>query len=385
MSTLVEPEYKPETAMSDGLAGQHFNTHGVIWTLTGRAAAEGPVTTVDVTAGRFRIGRHNENHLCIPNDTVSGQHAELLSVNEQLFLTDLKSTNGTRVNGIRVTAPVPVKDGDILHFGSSMYTLATTCDDKSTSTLVSDTEGDAIAQVLFKRLLTDSGITPYFQPIVRFRDAHVIGYEALARSQFIGLETPDKMFRVAAEQSSELELAHECRRAAVQAMAATQPRNTLQCYLNTHPSELDPQALTQSLQVLREKHPSQKLTLEIHESAVTSLDYLKRLREQLTTLDIQLAYDDFGSGQTRLMELVEVPPDVVKFDVKFVRGLPFASQQRIETTRSIINMVKELGAITLAEGVETAEESELCQDCGFDLAQGYLFGRPAPAHGLHGN
>ncbi len=112
---------------------------------------------------------------------------------------------------------------------------------------------------------------------------------------------------------------------------------------------------------------------------------MRGLREALTDLEIQLAYDDFGSGQTRLMELVEVPPDVVKFDIRFVRGLPFASQQRIETTRSIIRMVKGLGALALAEGVETDEEAQVCRDCGFDLAQGYLFGRPVPARALQAN
>lgn len=383
MSTLVEHEN--ETGVATGGSDRHAETARVIWTLTGRATTDGPVATVDVTPGRFRIGRRGENNLSIPNDTVSGQHAELLSMNGELFLTDLNSTNGTLVNGLRISSPLPVKDGDILHFGSAMYTLATDSGDKPTSTLVSDTEGDAIAQVLFKRLLTESGITPHFQPIVRFDDSSIIAYEGLSRSQFVGLETPDKMFRVAAQQSAEVALAIECRRAAVRALASSPAGGQLQCYLNTHPSELDLETLTQSLRNLRERYPDQMLTLEVHESAVTSLDYLRGLRDALKNLDIQLAYDDFGSGQTRLMELVEVPPDVVKFDIRFVRGLPFASQQRIETTRSIIQMVKGLGAQALAEGVETEQEAEVCRDCGFDLAQGYLFGRPIPARALRGN
>ncbi len=263
MSTLVDDNDTTEFVLVNG-SDRQCETPSVIWTLTGRATDDGPSATIDIAPRRFRIGRRGENNLCIPNDTVSGQHAELLSLNGELFVTDLRSTNGTLVNGMRISSPVPLKDGDILHFGSAMYTLATDSGDKPRSTLVSDTEGDAIAQVLFKQLLTESGITPYFQPIVRFDDSSIIAYEGLARSQFVGLETPDKMCRVAAQQSSEVALATECRRAAVHAMAASPAGGLLQCYLNTHPSELDLATLIQSLRKLRERYHAQMLTLEVH-------------------------------------------------------------------------------------------------------------------------
>lgn len=351
----------------------------VAWSLTGRATAGAPAVTVDLVPGRFRIGRRADNNLCIPNDSVSGRHAELLSINDQLFLADLKSTNGTRVNGRRVESPVLVGDGDIIHFGNAMYTVAQTAGFDATSTLVADIEGDAIAQVLFRRLLTESQITPWFQPIVRLSDAGTIGFEALARSRFIGLKSPDRMFRVASEHGAEQELSRECRRAALRAVSASAALQSAPCYLNTHPAELDAQVLSASMRELRERYPEQPMTLEIHESAIASVEFLRDLRAELNALEIRLAYDDFGAGQTRLMELVEVPPDVVKFDARFIRGLPTATRQRMETTKAIVKMVKELGAVTLAEGVETQDEADACATCGFEFAQGYLFGRPAPA------
>ena len=91
---------------------------------------------------------------------------------------------------------------------------------------------------------------------------------------------------------------------------------------------------------------------------------------------MQLAYDDFGSGQARLMELAEVPPDVLKFDIKIVRGLPLASTQSRATVEALVRIARDLGVVALAEGVETEAEADVCRELGFELAQGFLFGRP---------
>ena len=105
---------------------------------------------------------------------------------------------------------------------------------------------------------------------------------------------------------------------------------------------------------------------------------MRRLHKVLNELRIGLAYDDFGAGQARLMELVEVPPDVLKFDVKLIRGLSSASQQHRSMVGSLIKIVKDLNVIPLAEGVEMDTEADICRELGFELAQGYLFGRPGP-------
>ncbi|MCH7994122.1 MAG: EAL domain-containing protein [Planctomycetes bacterium] len=150
-------------------------------------------------------------------------------------------------------------------------------------------------------------------------------------------------------------------------------------YLNTHPLELETSELIDSLRELRAGCPDLSIVLEIHESGVTSTRYLLELRETLNELGMQLAYDDFGAGQARLMELVEVPPDVLKFDIKLIQGLSTASPQRLTTVGSLVQIVRDLGVVPLAEGVETEEEAAVCRELGFDLAQGFLYGRPAPA------
>jgi EAL domain-containing protein (putative c-di-GMP-specific phosphodiesterase class I) len=93
---------------------------------------------------------------------------------------------------------------------------------------------------------------------------------------------------------------------------------------------------------------------------------------------MQLAYDDFGAGQARLDELARVAPDCVKFDMRLIRDLDQAPAERRIVTERLVALVRELGSVPLAEGVESQAEAEACAQIGFELAQGYYFGRPAP-------
>jgi EAL domain-containing protein (putative c-di-GMP-specific phosphodiesterase class I) len=105
---------------------------------------------------------------------------------------------------------------------------------------------------------------------------------------------------------------------------------------------------------------------------------MRELRSALRELDIRLAYDDFGAGENRLMELIEVPPDFLKFDMILVRDLD-ASVQRQLLLASLLKVTQDLNVTSVAEGIETLAEAEACLRVGFDLAQGFHFGRPAPA------
>ena len=149
-------------------------------------------------------------------------------------------------------------------------------------------------------------------------------------------------------------------------------------FFNTHPAELSEPGLVRSLREVREKLPDHSLVLEIHEVAITEPRMIRKLRSRLLELDIGLAYDDFGTGQARLVDVVEVPPDYLKFDISLIRGVDqLMSKQRM--LESLVGMVSDLGIISAAEGIETPEEAEVCRQLGFQYGQGYYLGRPEKA------
>ena len=215
---------------------------------------------------------------------------------------------------------------------------------------------------------------PFFQPIVEMTNRKAVGYEVLGRSRLFGLKTPGEMFAAASELSLEGKLSESFRLCGLE--VSKHLPNKLNLFLNTHPVELGTDELVESLRTLREYEPDQTITLEIHEAAVTNLKMMRNLRQVLSDLNILLAFDDFGEGRARLVELGDVKPHFVKFDMNLTRCISRATSERQGIVATIANLVKELGITVLAEGVESEEDHEILQEMGFDLGQGFYYGRP---------
>jgi EAL domain-containing protein (putative c-di-GMP-specific phosphodiesterase class I) len=70
---------------------------------------------------------------------------------------------------------------------------------------------------------------------------------------------------------------------------------------------------------------------------------------------------------------------VVKFDMTLIRDINSAPPRQQQMLANLVRMVREMGIKALAEGVETEAEHVVCRDLGFELGQGYYYGRPASA------
>ena len=113
------------------------------------------------------------------------------------------------------------------------------------------------------------------------------------------------------------------------------------------------------------------------EAAITDAKRMLELQAVLRDLDIRLAYDDFGAGQARLLELVEVPSDYLKFDMGLIRGIHEATVAKQRIVEALVKTVRELVIVPIAEGIESEQECAACRQIGFELGQGYYFGKPA--------
>ena len=378
--TTTSPQM--QDAMSGPAAPVMVTSDSCQWFLVRRSASGDDQHRTFIAVSPFTVGRRPGSGMCLADPTVSGQHAELRVEGADLFVTDVGSTNGTLVNGVPVSASQRLNDGDIVHFGQKVFSVerkvlnAWSSSDVRNKTHATTVPEDAVLYERFDQLLNQPDIDPYFQPIVAYKDGATVGYEVLVRSRVKGLEFPDSIFRIAALRMAEARLSEVCRSEGLLSGIQLDPNGTY--FLNTHASELETPRLLESLQELRRDYPNMSVVLEIHESAITSVEYLTELSAVLKDLNFGLAYDDFGSGQARLVELFEVPPRYLKFDMSIIRGLQTASAPHLASVRALINMVHDLDVIALAEGVETPTESSICEDLGFDMAQGYLFGRPHP-------
>jgi EAL domain-containing protein (putative c-di-GMP-specific phosphodiesterase class I) len=338
----------------------------------------------------FRIGRQPGLELVLPSQLVSKTHAEIYEKEGRLRIRDLDSANGTFLNREAI-ADAPLKEGDILYLADFEFRLARL--EGELGGVEEDLGGTLHGAVLslprhfvtgtseLKHLLARGEVTMVFQPIVCLPGGQVAAYEALGRGRHPSLpESPLELFKIAATIGAEAELSRLFRRRAVQLVRDLPEPPAL--FLNTHPVELDKPELLESLEELRALAPQVDVVVEIHESTLARPDYIAGLRQRLSEINVGLAYDDFGSGQSRLLELAEAPPHYLKFDRRFITGIEKAPPSRRRFLGALVEACKELRVKTVAEGVETGGEAEACREVGFTHAQGYFFGRPLAAERL---
>jgi PAS domain S-box-containing protein len=141
----------------------------------------------------------------------------------------------------------------------------------------------------------------------------------------------------------------------------------------------DPAVLTELASAIEESGADPSLlVVEVTETAMMNqLDAGRRFAEQVTAMGCRLALDDFGTGFASLSYLKQIPAQLLKIDIEFVRDL-IHSETDERLVRGIIGIAREFDQSTIAEGIEDEATLVHLRELGVHLGQGYLFGRPRP-------
>ncbi len=208
-----------------------------------------------------------------------------------------------------------------------------------------------------------------FQPIVDLATCTPFGYEVLARSTSPCFQTPPQMFEAAAQQGLCGKLGRVIREAAIEAA----PDCAL--FVNVHPLELTEPLLVQPVDPLFQ-HPYE-IYLEITESApLTHFELCRSVLREIQDRGVHLVIDDLGAGYSNLKYIADLAPRVVKLDGALVRDMATSARtQRL--VFSIVVLCHNLGAVVVAEGIETTQQLSAVMDAGVPYGQGYLLARPA--------
>jgi diguanylate cyclase (GGDEF)-like protein/PAS domain S-box-containing protein len=239
-----------------------------------------------------------------------------------------------------------------------------------------------------RRALERDELRLAYQPVVSLRDGSIVSVEALVRWEHPqrGIVQPAEFITVA-EENGLIEpigrwvLEHACRQAAAW-YDALPDQAPLAMSVNLSAVQLENRRLAEIVAAaLRGAglDPS-CLTLEITESVMVGGDEaLTGALQALKATGVRLVLDDFGTGYSSLSYLTRLPLDALKVDQSFVDGLGSEAHDTA-ITEAIIAMSHALSLEVVGEGVETALQVSELRRLGCDLAQGYHFSRPVPAH-----
>ena len=142
----------------------------------------------------------------------------------------------------------------------------------------------------------------------------------------------------------------------------------------------DPELINRLVRLVADNHLKEKsLKLEVTETSYTDnarelLDVIDKLRSS----GFEIEMDDFGSGYSSLNMLSDMPIDVLKMDMKFVRNIE-ENKTDLKLVELILDIAGYLQLTVVAEGVEKEGQLQLLKDAGCDLVQGYYFSKPVPA------
>jgi EAL domain-containing protein (putative c-di-GMP-specific phosphodiesterase class I) len=212
-----------------------------------------------------------------------------------------------------------------------------------------------------------------YQPIVRWPEQHIYGYEALVRSAEPQLPTPGLLFDAADRLGRVQELGMRIRDAVSQTIP-TAPSDAL-IFTNLHALDLTHESLY-ALEAPLSLH-AERVVLEVTErSSLQRIGDLQERMRRLRDLGFKIAVDDLGAGYAGLSSFSQLEPDIVKLDMSLVRGID-ASSSKSSLVRSMVQVcTQELGMSVVCEGVETTGERDTLERLGADLLQGYLFAKP---------
>ena len=243
-------------------------------------------------------------------------------------------------------------------------------------------------EIALRQVVQRGELRLFYQPRIDAPSGDLVGVEALVRWQHPewGLVPPDRFITIAEETGQITALGDwildEAGRQHAQWLR--EGAGSIPVSVNVSSIQLRDGALPARLSEMLARHgiPPSVIELELTESflmenAIATVQCLEKIK----AIGVCLSIDDFGTGYSSLNYLHQFPIDKLKIDQSFVRDM-LDDPADLAITRAIIGLGHTLGLRVVAEGVEHAEEAAILRQAGCDELQGYLFGKPMPAHEL---
>jgi EAL domain-containing protein (putative c-di-GMP-specific phosphodiesterase class I)/ActR/RegA family two-component response regulator len=231
-------------------------------------------------------------------------------------------------------------------------------------------------------ILENERVESRFQPWVSLKKRSIVGFEGLCRGvrkDTLNLISPVPLLELSKRRNLLKPMDRLFRKKVLEGFAPAARRNpdlVLSVNFDTSVLNEDEKALDDFIAAVRANRldPSH-IAIEILESKSCELCRLKRFIENQRKLGFLIALDDIGAGYSNMERIAELKPDLIKVDRTLVMGL-HQSYHKQEVFKCMVKLAHSLGALLIAEGAETEEETMRALELGADMIQGFYFSRP---------
>lgn len=212
-----------------------------------------------------------------------------------------------------------------------------------------------------------------YQPIYYLLSNHLLGYEALLRSDFF---TPSALFNLARKTNKSYELDTASIYTGISTfyqLEVERPDSLL--FVNVLPSTILHPNFLNFIKQCGGYLPAEKIVFEINEcGCIGDYDILKGAISYLRKRGFRIALDDVGAGESSIPKMIELEPEFIKLDRYLVQNLSKSTfKQRL--IEMFVHYCQNDIALIL-EGIENLEDLAMAKSIGVCLGQGFLLGKP---------
>ncbi|WP_423189166.1 putative bifunctional diguanylate cyclase/phosphodiesterase [Alkalibacterium sp. f15] len=235
-----------------------------------------------------------------------------------------------------------------------------------------------------KEAILNNELYLLYQPKVKMISGEIYGVEALLRWEhsILGLVSPTEFIPIAEESGMINEIGYWVIHEAVrQAKEWHEEGNLLSVAVNVSTLQFEDPYFVDRVQNVLDLYDLRKhyLIVEITESVMQNVDYANRIIKELHDIGVGVAIDDFGTGYSSLSVLNNMFIDTVKIDKSFIDHV-VSKKNTASLVKTIIQMSKSMNFKTVAEGIESIEQSLFLKENDCEYGQGYFFSKPISAN-----